>query len=123
MDNSIDVSNVDLAVTVHVGRYGPVTVARSMAMAIAAAVDDDDNHIVYIGDVNLPVTVHVPRNLNDNISDDFTEIFPIQGGLIGLDRLWEDMKRCMGITVHVKQSISENGWCDGRARYFGQLIT
>ena len=101
MDNSIGVSNVDLAVTVHVGRYGPVTVARSMAMAIAAAVDDDDNHIVDIGDVDFTITVHVPGNINDNISDDFVEIFPIQGGLIGLKRLWEDMKGSLGIIVHV----------------------
>ena len=59
IDDGVDVGHVYLAVTVHVANDGPVFRTGSMAMTASAAVDDNMNHIVGIGDVDFTVAVHV----------------------------------------------------------------
>ena len=56
IDDVVDVANVDLAVIVCVGG-GCTSVAR------IAAHDNNVNHTVSIGDINLPIAIHVTRNL------------------------------------------------------------
>ena len=53
IDDVVDVANVDLAVIVRVGG-GCSSVAR------VAAHDDNVNHAVRIGDINLTIAIHVP---------------------------------------------------------------
>ena len=56
IDDVVDVANVDFAVIVCVG--GGCT-----SMSRVAAHDDNVNHAVSIGDVNLTIAIHVTRNL------------------------------------------------------------
>ena len=74
VDDGIDVADVDLAVAVHISIHRQ---SVGTGMAVASAVDDDDNHRVGIGNVGFTVTVHVLRNDNDRIADDLEEFFPI----------------------------------------------
>ncbi len=70
VDDDVDVSDVDFAVAVHIDNVAPVLAAslaligRSVAVTMAATIDDDINHLVYIGNIDLAITVHVPWDVS-----------------------------------------------------------
>ena len=53
VDDGIHVGDVDLAVTIDVTNQCTVIIVGSMAMAAATAVDDDVDHAVGVGNVNI----------------------------------------------------------------------
>ena len=103
VDDGVEVADVDHAVAVHI--VIQVVIAASIALmdgrvvvAMAAAVDDDVNHLVGIGNVDLAVPVHVPRDVSIvGIAHNLVEVLPILCRLIGLNNARQDVQRCMGI--------------------------
>jgi len=67
VDDGIDVGNVHFTVIVHIG-VNRFTVRA--AVATTASVDDDDHHIVCIGDVDLAIAIHILKNRNCRVADD-----------------------------------------------------
>ena len=81
--------------------------------ATAAAVDDNDNHVVGIGNSHLAVTVHILGNRNCRVTDDLEEVFPNLCRFIDVDTFRQDMQP--GMAKHatvIKQAVIGNSrWC------------
>ena len=73
VDDDVDVSDVNLVVTIDIANDGPaVTIGAGYTgvTAAAATIDDDVDHVVDIGNVDLAVSVHIPKHIKDGISID-----------------------------------------------------
>ena len=85
VDNAIDVGDVDLAVTVHVGNITLVIIGHAtMTAGAATTIDDDDNHCVSIGYSDFTIAVHVIRVI-DVKTDDILETSPTLMGTVVAD--------------------------------------
>ena len=59
VNDGVDVGDIDFAITVDVTNQCAVIIVGSMAVAAAATIDDNMDHIVDIGNVDLAISIHV----------------------------------------------------------------
>ena len=76
IDDDVDIGDVDFVVAVYIGDVAPVLAASlaliggCVAVTMATTIDDDINHRVYIGNIDLAVSVHVTRDVSWRIAND-----------------------------------------------------
>ena len=76
VDDNVDVGDVDFAVAIHVDNVAPILAASlaliggSVAVTMAATIDDDINHLVYIGNIDLAVSIDIPGDVSWRIAND-----------------------------------------------------
>ena len=74
VDDDVGIGYVDFAVAIHVDNVAPILAASlaliggSVAVTMAATIDDDINHRVYIGNVDLAVSVDITGDFSWRIA-------------------------------------------------------
>ena len=70
VDDDVSIGDVDFAVAIHVDNVAAVLAASltitggSVVVTMATTINDDINHLVYIGNIDLAITVHVPWDVS-----------------------------------------------------------
>ena len=90
MKNGVEVGDVNLAITVHIG-----------SMEITVSTQDDIDDGIHVGDIHLAVMVHVGSQARLRLHLNYLpEIgIPATVGLIGINRPLRHMKRAVGIVT------------------------
>ena len=79
VDDEVHIGDVDFTIEVHILKIGYfiISIYGCTRMASATAIDDDMNHAVGIGNVDLAVAVHITGDASWRISNDSIEILPV----------------------------------------------